>query len=173
MNIIETQSLLIRRIEKNDIRKLLKIYNKEENMRYISSGRYDWSYTDLEEKYAKINMNHKMGIGIFTVELKETNEIIGEAGLFNSFDIPNILELGYIIDVLYWNNGFGKEILNVLIDYAFNTLNTKILIARMYCNNIASIKLSETCGMTKIKEELANNNHKVFVYEIKNKAYSD
>ncbi|MCW3787414.1 GNAT family N-acetyltransferase [Plebeiibacterium sediminum] len=172
MNIIKTNRLLIRRIEKDDIGILLKIYNKEENMRYISSGRYDWSYAELEEKYTQINVNHKMGIGIFTVELKETNEIIGEAGLFNSFDIPNILELGYIIDVLYWNKGFGKEILNGLIDYAFHSLKTKTLIARMYANNIASVKLSETCGMTKIKEELANNNHKVFVYELKNKAYS-
>ena len=172
MNITETQRLLIRKIKEDDITQLLNIYNKEENMRYISSGKYKWSYDELHKKYTKTNVNDPFGIGIFSVELKETNKIIGEAGLFNSFNIPNVLELGYIIDVLYWNKGFGKEILNALINYAFNVLKTKTLIARMYANNIASVKLSESCGMSKIKEEMANNNSKVFVYELKNTAYS-
>ncbi len=168
MILLKTQRLIIRSIDKKDISPLLDIYNKEENMRYVSTGKYDWTYTELVEKYTKFNMNYRKGYGIFVVQLQKDREIIGEAGLFNSFNNLSKLELGYIIDSKHWNNGYGKEVCKALIDYAFNQLKTNTLIARMYANNTASVKLSESCHMTMVNEEVMNNNRKIYVYQIEN-----
>lgn len=166
MILLKTSRLILKTIDEKDISALLEIYTKEENMRFISSGKFDWTYNELLEKYTNINKNYRLGIGIYVVQLKEGGKIIGEAGLFNSFDDLNTLELGYIIDSTWWQKGFGKEICLALMDYAFNKLGSKKLIARMYEDNIVSVRLSESCNMIKIKEECMNNGRKVYVYHI-------
>lgn len=44
---------------------LLKIYNKVENMHFISNGKANWTREDLIGKYKKSNVNYGYGFGIF------------------------------------------------------------------------------------------------------------
>jgi [ribosomal protein S5]-alanine N-acetyltransferase len=169
MNIrFETERLLIRDIENEDMASLLKVYNKKENMRYVSNGSYRWTFEQLAEKYERLNNNYVSGFGVFVVEEKNSGEIIGEAGLFDSFGIQSKLELGYIIDSKHWANGYGYEICMGLINYCFNDLRINSVIARMFSKNIASVKLSEKCGMKRINEGLTDKNEECFEYEILN-----
>ncbi|HJV78079.1 MAG TPA: GNAT family N-acetyltransferase, partial [Paludibacter sp.] len=86
MNIkLETERLLIRDIEPEDIESLLQVYTQEVNMKYISNGNYKWTREQLIEKYNRYNINYASGIGIFAVEDKNSGQIIGEAGVFDSF----------------------------------------------------------------------------------------
>lgn len=165
MKIFETRRLYIRHVSERYLSDLLEIYNKPENMCFVSNGRHLWSKKDLAEKYERINKDYEIGIGIFVVEQKITGTVIGEAGLFNSFHNRNQLELGYIIDSLYWRKGFGKEICQGLMAYAFESLQVDTLIARMYAKNIASVKLSERCGMRKTDDGFAPNGDRFFVYK--------
>jgi len=167
MVITETDRLIIRRITKNDISELLKIYNKSENMNFISNGKSTWTKAELSEKYNKVNSSNLLRDEIFAIELKKDNKIIGEAGLFNSFDCYSKLELGYIIDSTFWKKGFGKETCYGLIKYAFINLKSETLIARMYAENISSVILSEKCGMKRIKTGIAENGKQFYIYEIK------
>lgn len=147
---IETKNLLIREIVPTDIDALLHIYSEKENMRYISSGKYDWSIEELGKKYEKINTEgYPHGYGIFTVVAADA-EVIGEAGLFNSFGNKKILELGYIIDKQYWNRGYGTEICEGLLNYGFNVLGVEKIVARMYPENIGSIRICEKLNFMKI-----------------------
>lgn len=166
MIIIETDRLKIRFIVDEDIEALLKIYNKPENMQYISKGKFTWTGSELFEKYKRLNKNYESGIGIFAVELKNKKEIIGEAGLFNSFGNSEKLELGYIIDSPFWKKGFGQEICEGLIDYSFDKLFAKKLIARMYTENINSVNLSRKCGMKEIESGIAENGKRFLTFEI-------
>ena len=148
MNIrFETERLLIRDIELTDLESLLKVYCKKENMKFVSNGNYKWTLSQLSEKYENLNKNYRSGFGVFIVIEKEENKVIGEAGLFDSFKNPSKLEMGYILDSKYWNQGFGYEICNGLINYSFNKLKVGSVVARMYAENIYSVKLSEKCGM--------------------------
>ena len=162
---IETERLILRNIKSDDIKSLLDIYNKEINMRYIADGKYNWTENEIVEKYSEINESYKHGFGMLAVELKESNIIIGEAGLFKYFD-DLILEIGYIIDSTFWKNGFGKEICLGLINYAFNILNVKSVVARMYANNKSSVILSEKCKMKRIDSGYLISHEKYLVYEI-------
>jgi RimJ/RimL family protein N-acetyltransferase len=140
-------------------------------MRFISNGKYNWTLKELTEKYEKLNKNYPLGYGAFAVELKETGELIGEAALFNSFNDPHILELGYIIDTTFWRKGYGREVCQGLIDYAFQTLGVKRLVARMYADNTASVMLSEICDMTLTNKNRSEKGDVIFRYEINNPNY--
>ncbi|WP_320053319.1 GNAT family N-acetyltransferase [uncultured Acetobacteroides sp.] len=167
MVVIETKRLFIKHISTSDICQLHRIYNKTKNMQFISTGRSEWTINELNDKYAATNINYELGFGIFAIEIKETSEVIGEAGIFNSFNNLSKLELGYIIDSKHWQKGYGKETCLGLIDYAFTVLNVETLIARMYSKNINSIILSEKCGMVKIETGLTDNGQEYLTYEIK------
>ena len=169
MIIIETKRLCIKQIESEDISQLLRIYNSSKNMQFISDGKCKWSKDEIINKYEKINKNYALGFGIFVIKKKKTNEIVGEAGLFNSFSEASKLELGYIIDNKHWLKGYGKETCAGLIDYAFNTLNVTVLIARMYAKNVSSVVLSEKCGMIKINSGTSPEGEEYFIYELKKK----
>lgn len=166
MIIIETERLILRHILEDDLDCLLKVYNKLENMRFISNGKINWTKAELVSKYERINESYKYGIGIFSLQLKEEKNIIGEASLFNSFNDFEKLELGYIIDSSFWKRGYGKEICMGLFDYAFNILRVKLLVARMYAENINSVELSKKCGMREKEIGVAENGMQFIVYEI-------
>ncbi len=137
-------------------------------MRFISNGKHQWTHTELTKKYRQFSKDYPLGIGIFTLVLKSDNSVIGEAGLFNTFDNLHKLELGYIIDSGHWKKGLGKEACSGLIKYAFQTLNTQTLVARMYANNIGSVALSEKCGMAKTDSGHTDAGKEYFVYSIDN-----
>ncbi|MCT4647336.1 MAG: GNAT family N-acetyltransferase [Carboxylicivirga sp.] len=166
MKIFETERLSATHITTKHIDHLLRIYNSDENMRFVSNGKSCWTKRELIDKYDKVNKHYDSGYGIFTIQIKDTNEIIGEAGLFNSFNNLKKLELGYIIDHKFWQLGFGKETCFGLIKYAFNCLNAKTLIARMYAENTNSIKLVEKCGMVKTDSGLTEYGKEFFTYKI-------
>lgn len=166
----KTDQLIIRDIETADLDILLGYYTQKANMKFISDGKHDWTREELEAKYNKANKADLSGIGIFAVELKETGELIGEAGLFNSFNEPSILEIGYLIDATFWRKGYGREVCQGLIDYAFR-LGAKRLVARMYADNTASVMLSEICDMTLVHKGRDENGKVIFRYEINNPNY--
>jgi len=149
MEPIITKSLLIREIIPSDINALLSVYSKEENMKYISNGKYDWTAEELKGKYEKVNTDgYPQGYGIFAVVAD--GDIIGEAGLFNSFGSKKILELGYILDNKYWNKGYGTEICSGLLEYGFNILGVDKIIARMYPENTGSIRICVKLNFIKV-----------------------
>jgi len=168
MNRFQTDRLLIRDITTEDLDFLLQLYQKKENMKFISDGRYLWSKEQLADKYEKCNKNYPKGFGVFTVILKQTNTIIGEAGLFEIPGDCTKLEVGYILDTKYWKQGLGTEICTELIKYSFNKLGMKTLISRMYAENNASVKLSEKCGMKRVKTGETRDGRTFYEYEILN-----
>ena len=160
----ETDRAVVRDVVEGDMDIMFSIYTQEKNMRYISGGRYDWTIFELRDKYSRINKSYSYGYGIFIVELKDSGEVIGEAGLF-SFDRENrIFELGYILDFVYWGKGYVTEICRGLINYAFASLKAKCVLARMYASNKASVRLCEKCGMQKWNSGIAENGKEFYEY---------
>lgn len=164
--IIQSKRLLIREIEPNDIDYLLEIYQDAENLKFIPNSNLNWTRERLKEKYDKRNQDYKNGFGIYAVVLVDNEEVIGEAGLFNSFQDEKHLELGYILDKKYWKKGYGTELCKALIDYGFNSLNLDKITARMFKQNDASIRLSEKCGMKRVEQTESAKEEEYFEYVI-------
>lgn len=119
-------------------------------MRYISDGRSDWTLEELQAKYARIHHQAPAGTGLFIVWLKETEELAGETGLFDTYATPGQLELGYILSRKLWHKGYGTELCSGLIRYAFGLPGIVNLRARMYAANEASWRLCEKMNMLRI-----------------------
>ena len=75
----ETERLVIKEITiEEELKALLAIYTQEENMKYIQSGRYDWTLQELKARYKATNeTGYPEGYGVFVVKMRGENNIIG------------------------------------------------------------------------------------------------
>lgn len=167
---IHTKRLKIRAFNQDDLQAMLLIYNDKNTMRYIPNANHSWNKYELEKKYLHHSAHYPYGYGLFVIEEKQSGQVIGEAGLFNSFDNVNNLELGYIIDRQFWRQGFGFEVCTALVNHAFTKLQCTQVRARMYDTNLASIYLAQKCKMQLEKIETADNGQCVRQYVIKKRS---
>lgn len=150
---------------------MLKLYSSENNMRYVSSGRFQWTMNEIRLKLNHSLTTYQDGYGIFLVEAKGDDICIGEASLFNSFNDKTVLEIGYIIDELWSGVGFGVETCSALIFYAFEKLGVKRLVARVNSKNHGSIKVALKSGMAFKTSGKTNDGKDFQVFEIDDVRY--
>ena len=91
---------------------------------------------------------------LWIIEEKETGKLIGSAGFIpKEIDGKLYIELNYYIDKKYWRMGYAKEIATSLIQYGFINKDQKEIIAIISKDNIVSMKVAESVGMNKWKQE--------------------
>lgn len=78
--------------------------------------------------------------GILMLELKESNKVIGNIGLYPDPRREKTCELGYALNQNYWRRGYMSEALHAVITYA-QSQNLQRLEARVARHNQASIKV--------------------------------
>lgn len=167
--VMETERLLIRRITRKDMDALLDIMGKPEVM-------YAWEHGFTKKDVRKwinrqLTRYRKDGFGYFAVILKESGALIGQAGLMKSTINGNeAVELGYILDNLYWHNGYGIEAARACLEYAFDELGLKTVCCSIRPENGASIRVAERLGMTLCGRHTVIYNEKEMphlIYELK------
>ncbi len=80
------------------------------------------------------------GYGRFAVIHKKDNKIIGFCGV-KFLEKLKETDLGYRLLPEYWGQGFATESSRAIIDYAFNSLALGSLIASVYPENKASVRV--------------------------------
>ncbi len=85
----------------------------------------------------------------FAIVLKEKKELIGIISLMKINYNNKNAELGYWIGRKYWCNGFAKEAVKLMLDFAFKELKLKRVYAFVLTPNIASFKVLEKTGFKK------------------------
>ena len=167
--VMETERLLIRKITRKDIDALLAIMGKPEVM-------YAWEHGFTKKDVRKwinrqLTRYRKDGFGYFAVILKESGNLIGQAGLMKSIINGNeAVELGYILDNAYWHNGYGTEAARACLEYAFEELGLKTVCCSIRPENVASIRVAERLGMTLCGSHTVIYNEKEMphlIYELK------
>jgi len=146
---LKSDKILLRTLQLSDLDFLFEIENNKENWRY---GTENKQYT--KEELTNYIANAKQDIttaGQFRFVIDLENTPIGFIDLFDY--ITNSAGVGVIIVKNYRRRGFSKEALELLIDYATNTLK----IEKLHCNiqevNLASIKLFTSCGFELEREK--------------------
>ena len=117
----------------------LEFYNQRETMKYVASGKSEWSSDELTKKIKSLSGNEPFGV--YAVELKAESKVIGEISVFNSFDCAEKIEIGYILNSDYHRQGYGYEMLHEFIDHLKSQCGVKVVVARINSENISSIKL--------------------------------
>lgn len=78
---------------------------------------------------------------------KENQIPVGLVGFFQISNLHRRAELGIIIgESEYWGKGIGTEAINLIINYGFNTLNYRKILASVNTPNIRSLGMCKKIG---------------------------
>lgn len=126
-----------------DLTNYFKGINDKELTKYLEAGKRRHTVKDLQDYINKMNTseNHRL-FGIF---LNGTSEHLGNITLDN-IDMGNRKSEVGIFLWSYHGRGYATEAINLLVDYAFTSLNLNKLYAGVVVQNHASVVLFKKCG---------------------------
>jgi RimJ/RimL family protein N-acetyltransferase len=104
------------------------------------------------------------GYGMWALELKDTGEFIGRAGLMRPEGWPD-LELGWMLKPEFRHHGYATEAGTAILEFAWQVLNAQRVISLVKVGNEASDRVAERLGGEHIEDMdfFGAHNH-VFAY---------
>lgn len=147
MKTLETDRLIIRKLEFGDAAFMLDLLNQPSFHQFIG----DRGVRSLEDARTYINDRalaayEKNGFGPFAVELKTGGRVIGIVSLLDRGELDDV-DVGFAFLPDSWRRGFASEATSAVIDFAFSELGLGRIIAITQPDNIASIKTLEKLGL--------------------------
>ena len=143
-NILKGQNICLKSLRADgDLTNHFKGINDKELTKYLEAGKRRHTVKDLQDYINRMNTseNHRL-FGIF---LNGTSEHLGNITLDN-IDMSNQkAEVGIFL-WSYHGRGYATEAINLLVDYAFTSLNLNKLYAGVVVQNHASVVLFKKCG---------------------------
>ncbi|MDO8467842.1 MAG: GNAT family protein [Nanoarchaeota archaeon] len=147
---LETKRLILRPLRMSDAKDIVENGNNLNISRWLLVVPYPYTLKDArswikhnQEKWKK----KKKEDYTFGIEIKEERRIIGGGGLHHVNG--HSAEIGYWIGEKYHNKGYGSEMLNALINFAFKRLKLSRLEAGVFAGNPSSGRLLEKYGFEK------------------------
>lgn len=169
---LETERLVLRRIEENDAKEIYDGFINQEDYLYFFNKEprtLDEEIKSLEginEKYEDLDLYN------WVIVLKEKNAIIGRATL--NVELYNeCVEINYCIDKRYENNGYMTEALRKIIDFCLNELEVNRFQAGCVVENVKSKHVLDNCnmhqeGILKSYIKLPDGYHDMYMFSIIN-----
>lgn len=144
--IIETKRFRLKKLVDEYKESLINLFSDDDVMKYSGTEVLD-AEKQAEFYLKKIKSMYKERQGIrWAIINKESNEFIGDIGLYNIDFYSNNTEVGYSILKKFWRQGVVTECIKEIEKFAFEKLNMNRIIAMIDKNNIPSIKLVEKLG---------------------------
>ena len=163
---IETERLVLRSSKVEEQKRLYEILMiPQVNKWYLTSGKKHannkayWTWDNQLKFYeSKVNKADNLDVFGWSIFLKkeytESNkeEVIGQVTAQENGDDITIRDVGWYIDPKYQGNGYAKEAAKAMIDYMFKEVEIEKISSGAVKENIASCKIFEKLGFTKIGE---------------------
>ena len=164
---IETERLILRPFNLNDIEPSYELNLDPEITRYTNDGGVK-SYETIKYLIQDVVMGdyEKHGFGRFAVDLKDNNEFIGFTGLKYIPELDEV-DLGYRFKRKYWGMGIATESGIASLKFGFETLDLKEIIAMALPGNIGSIRVLEKLNFH-LTEQFEEENILINKYLLKN-----
>ena len=120
--IFETERLLLREMGQEDFKDLAEIL---QNPKVMYAYEHDFTNEDVQIWLNRqIDRYRRYGFGLWPLILKETNEMVGQAGLtMQPYKNTEVLEIGYLLKEKYWHHGYAREAASGCKKYAFEKLD--------------------------------------------------
>lgn len=174
---LETERLLLHKTEEKDLKELWNILCLEDVSKYYLTAKihYDW---DEEKKwqYKKLENATRNDIFIWTIETKDTNEVIGQISV-NETDNEEVKDIGWFIDPAYQNKGYATEAAETILKYMFLEVEIKRIETSAAIDNPHSWKLMESLGFKREKNykytkyTILENPIKCYIYTLDKKDF--
>lgn len=152
--VLQTQRLILRFFREEDARALYENHLDGEVRRWFPNE----CYADPEEArgaarfYAECARKGRLPF-VLAAELKETGELIGDAGISALEGSGGEAEAGYCIGGKYRRQGYASELLEAVCGFAASRFGIGTLWGRVVRGNTASVRVLEKCGFSFVREE--------------------
>lgn len=135
--ILETKRLLLRKWETADAHPLFEILSDETVVRDIGDGR-PFSFEQTRRFIEKMqSVERENGFCRWKTIEKRSGALVGTCG-FGFVAETGEIELGYLLGKQAWGQGYATEIARAALNFGFNKLNFREIIALTALENTAS-----------------------------------
>ncbi|HEX8735010.1 MAG TPA: GNAT family N-acetyltransferase [Pyrinomonadaceae bacterium] len=144
--ILETERFILRDWSLEDAAEMFEICRDAEVMRYIGTGK-PYKTVDEAEKFLQwaVAYQKENGFCRWAVVEKASGKIVGSCGFAYPHGTPEV-ELGYLFGRDVWGKGFATEAARAALDYGFEKLGFREIIAITDLENTASQRVLEKIG---------------------------
>ena len=144
---VETERLLLRRVERRDAEDYYRYASDPEVARYVLWEAHR-SLRETREVIRNMRTQYRLGLpGSYAVVLRASGRMIGTIGFNAWHPEADTLELGYSIARDHWGNGYASEALSALIRQCFLVMRVHRVEAMYDVENPASGQVMIRCGM--------------------------
>lgn len=163
---IESERLLLRPFDpESDSEPMLVVYGDPEVMRFIPGG----ALGDIEAVRSTIETHARaqqsQGFSSWALVERESGRVIGDAG-FGIFEPTGDVELGYTLARDCWGRGYATEAARACLTAGLTHLVAPRIIAVVDDANVASLRVAEQIGMTRLETiEAHGRPHVLFAAE--------
>jgi len=148
---IESERLTIREFHPEaDAEAMLAVYGDPEVMRFVPGGHFRGLGTVEARLKTYARESSRRGFSSWAVVERETGRVIGDAG-FGIFEPTREIELGYTLARDSWGNGFATEAGSACLAAGLAHLGVPRIIAVVDEENVASQRVAERIGMTRVE----------------------
>lgn len=153
--ILETERLILQTWTLKDSGEFLKICSDAEVMKFIGDGKpYSLEQANKFLIWAE-NYQRENGFCRWKVLDKASGETVGSCGFVRLQETGEI-ELGYLFARKFWGKGFATEAARGCLQFGFEKLGFREIIALTDLENVASQKVLEKIGFIKRGIEIYN-----------------
>lgn len=146
---LETERLLLRRVNSNDVKEIFALRSNPETMKYIPRPLVKTD-EDALEHIAMIDSKIDSNEGInWAITLKDNPKLIGIIGHYRIKPENYRAELGYMLLPEYHGKGIVSEAVKEAVKYGFQVMKLNSLEAIIDPDNHASAKVLEKNGFVK------------------------
>ncbi len=168
--ILETERLLLRQFRESDLDAYTEICADPEVMQYIGAGQ-PWTRAEAWRSMAAILGHWQLrGFGLWAVEAKANQELIGRIGCWQPEGWPDF-EIGWMLRRTVWGQGYAIEAAQASLHYAFEVLDRQQIISLIAPENQRSISVALRLGET-LKGQTEIGGRQVLLYGLARQAWS-
>ena len=152
MTTVETERLLLRPLEMDDLDAFAPVWADAVVMRHIGSGAPRDREGSQELLTRLVAHWDEHGFGLWAVVPKGEPGPVGWAGLMVPSFLPSVLpavEVGWLLARPWWGRGLASEAGAAAIDWGFGGLGLDRLISIIYADNTPSLRVADRLGMTR------------------------
>lgn len=146
---LETERLLLRRVDNADLQAVIALRSNPETMKYIPRPLVKTDQEGLDH-IAMINDKIEANEGInWAITIKDNPQLIGIIGHYRIIPEHQRSEIGYMILPEFNGKGIVTEAVKVVVKYGFEKMKLHSIEAVIDPDNIASAKVLEKNGFIK------------------------
>ena len=168
MTQIETDRLLLRPWQQDDVERLVALYGDPRVARFLSLDGRPWPRERSEAMFEHFRRQwRERGVGPWAAIDKRNGGWLGQIGLneLPRWPGPDKVEVGWDLHPPVWGQGLATEGARAALGYGFEVVGLERIISTARADNAASRRVMEKCGLA-FKEEFTHKGALVAWYAI-------